>query len=54
MPDWLADPLGYGIVIFIITYLSVVVGELVPKQIALRNPERYRAEMGGFLNSLGR
>lgn len=41
VPDWLADPLGYGIVIFIITFLSVVVGELVPKQIALRNPERY-------------
>lgn len=41
VPDWLTDPLGYGIVIFIITFLSVVVGELVPKQIALRNPERY-------------
>ena len=43
VPDWLADPLGYGIVIFIITYLSVVVGELVPKQIALKNPERFAA-----------
>jgi putative hemolysin len=41
VPDWLADPLGYGIVIFIITFLSVVVGELVPKQIALKNPERF-------------
>lgn len=41
VPDWLADPLGYGIVIFLITYLSVVIGELVPKQIALRNPERF-------------
>lgn len=36
----LAEPLGYGLVISIITYLSVVVGELVPKHLALSNPER--------------
>ena len=36
---WLAEPLGYGLILGTITYLSVVVGELVPKQIALRNPE---------------
>ncbi|WP_192895690.1 CNNM domain-containing protein [Arsenicitalea aurantiaca] len=35
----LADPLGVGIVVVAITYLSLIVGELVPKQIALRNPE---------------
>ncbi len=34
-----AGPLGYVLVIAIITYLSVVVGELVPKNLALRNPE---------------
>lgn len=36
----LADALGVGIVVVIITYLSLIIGELVPKQIALRDPER--------------
>jgi putative hemolysin len=35
-----ADPLGLGLVVVGITYLSVVIGELVPKRIALQNPER--------------
>lgn len=34
-----AAPLGVGIVVIIITYLSLIVGELVPKQVALRDSE---------------
>ncbi|GBU18165.1 MULTISPECIES: hemolysin family protein [Methylobacterium] len=34
-----AETLGYGLVIGVITYLSVIIGELVPKHLALRNPE---------------
>lgn len=40
VPAGAAEPLGYGLVIGLITYLSIVIGELVPKQLALRNPER--------------
>ena len=35
-----ADTLALAIVVALITYLSLIVGELVPKQLALRNPER--------------
>ncbi|MGH7302993.1 MAG: hemolysin family protein [Candidatus Rokuibacteriota bacterium] len=35
-----AEPLALGIVILVITYCSLVVGELTPKALALRNPER--------------
>lgn len=36
----IADALGVGVVVVIITYLALIIGELVPKQIALRDPER--------------
>lgn len=35
-----AEEIAFGIVVMFITYLSLVVGELVPKQIALRNAEK--------------
>lgn len=35
-----ADAAGYGVVVAAITYLSLIAGELVPKQIALAAPER--------------
>lgn len=38
-PRW-AEPVALGLVILMITYVSLVVGELVPKALALRNPER--------------
>ncbi|MGP1352919.1 MAG: hemolysin family protein [Parasphingopyxis sp.] len=36
----LAETLGFALVIILTTYASLVIGELVPKQLALRNPER--------------
>lgn len=35
-----AGPISIGIVVIAISYLSLVLGELVPKSIALRNPEK--------------
>jgi putative hemolysin len=37
-PDY-AETAGVGIVVVLITYGSLIIGELVPKQIALRDPE---------------
>ena len=39
VPAGLAGTLGVGSVVALITYASLIIGELVPKQIALRNPE---------------
>ncbi|MEH2235676.1 hemolysin family protein [Nostoc sp.] len=35
-----SEPLSFGIVVLLITYFSLIVGELVPKRLALNNPER--------------
>nr|WP_246849497.1 hemolysin family protein [Rubellimicrobium arenae] len=37
-PEW-ANTLGVGGVVVLLAYLSLIAGELVPKQIALKNPE---------------
>ena len=34
-----AEPAAFGLVVVIITYLSLIIGELAPKRIALSNPE---------------
>ena len=39
VPVNIADVGGVGLVVVVITYCSLILGELVPKQIALRNPE---------------
>lgn len=39
VPEHLAVPTAFGLVVIGITFLSLVVGELVPKRMALGNPE---------------
>ncbi len=38
-----AEELAFVLVVALITYFSLILGELVPKQLALRNPERVAA-----------
>lgn len=50
----LADAFGVGLVVVGITYLSLIIGELVPKQIALRDPERVAARVAPMMSLLAR
>ncbi len=54
MAPALADTLGFVIVIAIITYLSVIVGELIPKHLALRDPEGVAAAVAPLMTLLAR
>ncbi len=51
--DWAATA-GFGIVISITTYFSLVIGELVPKQFALIAPERIAVVMAPPMELLAR
>lgn len=50
-PDWAAT-LGVGGVVVAITYFSLIVGELVPKQLALRNAEGVAIRMAPAMTLL--
>ncbi len=49
--DWAAT-LGVGGVVLAITYFSLIIGELVPKQLALRNPEAVAIRMAPAMTFL--
>jgi putative hemolysin len=49
--DW-ASTLGVGGVVLAITYFSLIIGELVPKQLALRNPEGVAIRMAPAMTLL--
>ncbi|HEV7436315.1 MAG TPA: hemolysin family protein [Pseudorhizobium sp.] len=54
LPDNWSDALGVGTVVVAITYLSLIVGELVPKQIALRAPEAVAARVAPAMTWVAR
>ena len=49
-----ADAAGVGIVVGVITYASLIVGELVPKQIALRDPESVAVRVAPAMTVMAR
>jgi magnesium and cobalt exporter, CNNM family len=49
-----AEQIGIGLVVLIITYLSVIVGELVPKQLALREPERFAVRVAPAMKAISK
>lgn len=49
-----AEPLGFSLVVAAITYVSLIIGELVPKQLALKNPEIIACRVAPIMNVLSR
>ena len=49
-----SEPLALGIVVTLITFLSLVLGELVPKRIALSDPERIACAVAPLMLTLSR
>lgn len=49
-----ADRIAFGIVVAGITYLSLIIGELVPKNLAIRNPEGIACAMARPMDWLSR
>ncbi|WP_372624870.1 hemolysin family protein [Falsiroseomonas sp.] len=54
VPAAIAQPLGFGLVVALVTYLSIVVGELVPKRLALRNPEGLACRVAPLMRMVAR
>lgn len=49
-----AGTIAISIVVLAITYLSLVIGELVPKRIALHNPEKIARMVAGLMSGMSR
>lgn len=50
---WVAswrETLSFGIVVAVITYLSLIIGELIPKRLALSNSEKIASRLARFMN----
>jgi magnesium and cobalt exporter, CNNM family len=52
LPTGVAEAVGVGLVVAVITYFSLLIGELVPKQIALRDPEKIAVRVAPAMTAL--
>jgi putative hemolysin len=52
VPAPYSQAISLGIVVLSITYLSLIIGELVPKRVALNNPERIATTMAAPMQAL--
>ena len=49
-----SEAISVGLVVLVTTFLSLIIGELAPKQIALSNPERIAIAISPVMNMLSR
>lgn len=49
-----ADAIGFGVIVIITTYLSLIIGELVPKRLALGSPEKIASTVAPPMRLLSR
>ena len=54
VPAHWAQEMGFALVIVVVTYLSLIIGELVPKQLALRAPERIAVAVAPIMDMVTR
>lgn len=46
LPDWAAGATAFGLALFVVTFLHLVVGEMAPKSLAIAHPERSAMAIG--------
>ena len=52
LPTDYSNPISVAVVVAIITYLTLIIGELVPKSVALQNAERVAVAVAPFMHRL--
>lgn len=54
VPSGVSYPVSFGVLIVLITYASLVIGELVPKRVALNDPEGIAMGIAGLMSRVSR